>query len=133
VNCPLCNQEDEDIIFQNILFRVILINEIPGYIRIITQKHIKEFSDLEDKEIIQIMQSVKNIEKTMIKLLNPDKINIAEFGNMVPHLHFHIIPRYINDPWWPASTFCKKVRNFTYPEFNKNRYKKEIKACLENL
>jgi diadenosine tetraphosphate (Ap4A) HIT family hydrolase len=115
MSCPLCNPSNENIIFQNDFLRVISVDEIPGYIRIITQKHIKEFSDLSEKEAAEIMLLAKKIEKIMLNTLHPDKINIAMLGNMVPHLHIHIIPRFKNDPWWPGATFCPKVRDFTYP------------------
>ncbi len=130
MTCPLCNRENENIIFENELFRIILVDEIPGYIRVITQKHIKEFSELSDDEAVEIMITVKKIEKTMLEFLNPDKINIASLGNMVPHLHIHIIPRYQNDPWWPGATFCERKRNFNYPPFDENKYKEAIKNCL---
>ena len=115
MSCPLCNPVNENVIFQNDFLRVISVDEIPGYIRIITQKHIKEFSDLTDDEAAEIMLLAKKIEKLMINTLNPDKVNIAMLGNMVPHLHIHIIPRFVNDPWWPGATFCEKQRDFTYP------------------
>ena len=130
MNCPLCNPLNEEIIFKNDFFRVILVNEIPGYIRIITNKHIKEFSELSDKEAIELTLAIKKIEKVMLDFLKPDKINIATLGNMVPHLHFHIIPRYKNDPWWPEATFCKRKRDFKYPNFNKEKFKEEIKNCF---
>jgi len=115
MSCPLCSPENENIIFQNDFLRVVLVDEIPGYVRIITQKHVKELSDLSDEEAVKIMLLAKQIEKIMIKTLNPDKVNIAALGNMVPHLHIHIIPRFINDPWWPGATFCEKQREFKYP------------------
>ena len=129
MNCPLC-KANEDIIYEDSFLRVVLVDEIDGYIRVITQKHIKEFSELSDEEAITLSLTVKKIEKAMIKLLNPDKINIASLGNMVPHLHIHIIPRYINDPWWPGATFCDKKREFNYPPFDKEKYKEEIRNCL---
>ena len=113
--CPLCNPQNENIIFQNDFLRVILVDEIPGYIRIITQKHIKEFSDLSDGEACEIMLLAKKIEKILINTLHPDKVNIAMLANLVPHLHIHIIPRFKNDPWWPGATFCEKQREFDYP------------------
>ena len=128
--CPLCNPKNEEIIYKNDLFRVILVNEIPGYIRVITNKHIKEFSELNDKEAIDIMLAVKKIEKKMLEFLRPDKTNIASLGNMVPHLHIHIIPRYENDPWWPEATFCNKKRDFIYPPFDKEKYKEAIRNCF---
>jgi diadenosine tetraphosphate (Ap4A) HIT family hydrolase len=113
--CPLCNPENENIIIQDDFVRIILVDDIPGYIRIITQKHIKEFSELNDEEAIKLTLLTKQIEKIILKTLNPDKINIANLGNMVPHLHIHIIPRFVNDPWWPNATFCEKQREFNYP------------------
>jgi len=120
MSCPLCNPTNENVIFQNDFVRVILIDEIPGFIRVITQKHVKEFSDLSDEEAINLTLLVKKIEKIMINTLNPDKINIASLGNVVPHMHVHIIPRYKNDPWWEGATFCEKKRDFNYPTTTKD-------------
>ncbi len=131
--CPLCSFENENIIFKNSLFRIILVDEIPGYIRLITNKHIKEISELDDKELFLITKTIKEIEKIVIKIISPDKINIASLGNYVPHLHFHIIPRFKNDPWWPDSTFCNKKREFKYPKIDEFLLKDEIKKCLESL
>ena len=127
MSCPLCFPKNENIIYQNDFFRVILVDDIPGYIRVITNKHIKEFSDLSDEEATRLMLAVKKIEKAIIKTLNPDKVNIAMLGNMVPHLHVHIIPRFKNDPWWPNATFCEKVRDFNYPSFDLEKLIQEIK------
>jgi diadenosine tetraphosphate (Ap4A) HIT family hydrolase len=121
MDCPLCNPKNENIIYKNSFLRIILVDEIPGYIRIITQKHIKEFSELSDEEAIKLTLIIKNLEKGILKALKPDKINIATLGNMVPHLHIHMIPRYINDPWWPDATFCTKKREYIYPPFNEKK------------
>jgi diadenosine tetraphosphate (Ap4A) HIT family hydrolase len=115
MSCPLCHPVNENVIFQNDFFRIILVDEIPGYLRIITQKHVKEFSELTDEEAVELTLLTKKIEQIMIKTLRPDKINIASLGNMVPHLHIHVIPRFKNDPWWPNAVFCEKIRNSDYP------------------
>ena len=133
MSCPLCAGKDENVIFQNNFIRIVLVDDIPGYIRIITQKHIKEFSDLSDEEAVKLTLLIKKIEKILLKITKADKINIASLGNMVPHMHIHIIPRYVNDPWWPNSTFCEKIREFNYPDINFNSLKKEISACAKNL
>ena len=133
MSCPLCAGRDENVIFQNNFIKIVLVDDIPGYIRIITQKHIKEFSDLSDKEAVKLTLLIKKIEKILLKITKADKINIASLGNMVPHMHIHIIPRYINDPWWPNATFCEKIREFNYPGIDFNSLKKEISACAKNL
>ncbi len=34
------------------------------------------------------------------RTVKPDHINVAALGNLVPHLHWHIVPRYRSDPRW---------------------------------
>jgi diadenosine tetraphosphate (Ap4A) HIT family hydrolase len=41
-------------------------------------------------------------EGALIETLAPDHINIAILGNVVPHLHWIIVPRYRDDPRWGA-------------------------------
>ena len=81
------------------MFRLVLINDqkFPGYCRLETIEHIKELSDLEDRIQVELIKKIVHTEKVLRDLLNPDKINIASLGNMAPHLHWHIIPRYWND------------------------------------
>ena len=38
----------------------------------------------------------------MMQVLRPDHINVAILGNVVPHLHWLIVPRYRDDPRWEA-------------------------------
>ena len=37
----------------------------------------------------------------MRQVLNPTKINLASLGNMTPHLHWHVIPRFADDVNFP--------------------------------
>jgi diadenosine tetraphosphate (Ap4A) HIT family hydrolase len=42
--------------------------------------------------------------------MQPDKINLASLGNVVPHLHWHVIPRFVDDPHFPNPVWGVKVR-----------------------
>jgi diadenosine tetraphosphate (Ap4A) HIT family hydrolase len=130
MSCPLCLAQNENVIYKNELFRVILVDEIPGFTRIILNKHIAEFSDLSLDEAIEITKAIYKIEKAMIKHLRPDKVNIASLGNYVPHLHIHIIPRYKNDAWFPDSIWSQKHREYEYKTTQKQiqNYINEIKS-----
>lgn len=114
MSCPLCLAQNENVIYKNDLFRVILIDEIPGFTRIILNKHIAEFSDLSLDESLEISKAIYKIEKAMLKHIKPDKVNIASLGNYVPHLHIHIIPRYKDDAWFPDSIWSQKHREYEY-------------------
>lgn len=118
MSCPLCNPANEHLLYSNDLFRVILVNDIPGFLRIILNKHVKELSDLPKEEALLITKEIIRLEKALKKHIRPDKINVATLGNYVPHLHIHIIPRFINDPWWPDSIWLEKHRDYDYTFIN---------------
>jgi len=132
MSCPLCNSKNENIIYKNELFRVILVDDIPAFTRIILNRHIAEFSDLNLEESLEISKAIYKIEKAMLKHIKPDKVNIASLGNYVPHLHIHIIPRYKNDSWYPDSIWSEKKREYKY-QTTKNQidtYINELKFIL---
>ena len=83
--------------------------EIP-WLKIFTQKPIKEFSFCDDKTKLEIWRCLDIIEKEMLEYYNPTKINIASFGNYVPHVHFHIQARFEEDSYFPEPTWGTKQR-----------------------
>jgi len=98
------------IIYENKLIRVETEEfEIP-WLKIFTQKPIKEFSMCDKKTKHEILRSLDIIEKEMLEYYNPEKINIASFGNYVPHVHFHIQARFKEDSFFPEPTWGKKQR-----------------------
>lgn len=103
MSCVFCVEDGGQILFKNDLFRIVLIHDDSylGFIRIIANNHIKELTDLSDHENMQIYGTVMKIEKLIRKIINPTKINLASFGNMTPHVHWHIIPRFDNDLHFP--------------------------------
>jgi diadenosine tetraphosphate (Ap4A) HIT family hydrolase len=129
-NCPLCKKIDYPIIWENNLFRLVLINDqkFPGYCRLETIEHIKELSDLEDNIQVELIKKIIQIEKVLRDLLNPDKINIASLGNVTPHLHWHIIPRYRKDSHFPNSIWSEALRA-PLKEFNAYEEKSFINKC----
>jgi diadenosine tetraphosphate (Ap4A) HIT family hydrolase len=100
----------QNIIYQNRLVKVeIEPFEIP-WLKIFTIDSIKEFSQCSKELQLEILDIINLIEKQMIKYFNPTKINIASFGNYVPHVHFHIQARFENDSFFPEPTWGKKQR-----------------------
>lgn len=99
------------LIYENNLIKVEIEEfEIP-WLKIFTQKSIKEFSQCDQKTKLEILRVLDICEKEMLDYFNPDKINIASFGNYVPHVHFHIQARFINDSFFPEPTWGKKQRD----------------------
>lgn len=104
-SCALCAPAHEEQLWANQHFRVIAVSDTnyPGYVRVICNRHAAELTDLSEPEQADMMRLLIQIERLMRKMLSPDKINLASLGNQVPHLHWHVIPRWTNDPCFPGS------------------------------
>ncbi|RCS58727.1 HIT family protein [Parvibium lacunae] len=105
-DCPLCSQPGGELIWQNSQLRVVRVvdsfaQDHPAFTRVIWQAHVKEMTDLCPAEREQLMAVVWVVEQVQREVLQPTKVNVASFGNVVPHLHWHIIPRYEGDAHWP--------------------------------
>ena len=74
---------------------------------------------------------LETTEETMRDSLAPDKMNLAEFGNMVPHLHWHVIARWKDDGWYPECPWGTKQREVN-AEIIKMR-RKSAEAMLPKL
>lgn len=84
-------------------------SEIP-WLKIFTKEKLKEFSDCNKETKLEILRVLDIIEKEMISYFNPEKINIASFGNYLPHVHFHIMARFKEDSYFPEPMWGKKQR-----------------------
>lgn len=103
MGCELCNQSGGKLLWQDASCRVVLVEDAdyPGFCRVIWQQHIKEMTDLSTAEREHFMTTVFTVETVIRKVLQPDKINLASLGNLTPHLHWHVIPRYAHDKHFP--------------------------------
>ena len=112
MDCVLCHPQKESVVWKNKELRVIQVDDplFPGYFRVIWNKHIAEMSDLTDDERQLLEKVLLTVEKVVREQMQPDKINWAQFGNMVPHLHWHIIARYRDDSHFPESIWGLKQR-----------------------
>ena len=84
--------------------------DLPGFCRVIWNRHVAEMTDLSYGERDHIMTLVFAVEEAVRHVMNPDKVNIASLGNMVPHIHWHVIPRFKDDAFFPGSAWSKKTQ-----------------------
>ena len=98
------------LLYKNELIKIeIETSEIP-WLKIFTIKDIKEFSQCDEKTKKEIWKYLDIIEKEMLDYFKADKINIASFGNYVPHVHFHIMARFKEDSFFPEPMWGTKQR-----------------------
>ena len=109
--CELCIKPG-DVVYRHEKYRVILVDDenYPGFCRVIWNEHVKEMTDLSRADRIQLMDAVWRVEDAVRQVMRPDKINLASLGNMVPHLHWHVIPRYREDLHFPSPIWSQTQR-----------------------
>ncbi len=133
MTCELCNKNMSDVLWYDDRLFVLDVNDsqFPGYVRVIWREHITEMSLLSETDRSHLMKVLITVERTMRATMNPDKMNWAQFGNMVPHLHWHLIPRYQNDSHFPESLWGMKQRE-NNPKLLEAR-QAQAKVFLETL
>ncbi|MDP2834503.1 MAG: HIT family protein [Pseudomonadota bacterium] len=114
-HCPLCQVDAAEILWSDAFCRVIWVGDAdyPGFCRVILNAHVKEMTDLPPAERQRLMGVVFAVEAALREVARPDKINLASLGNLVPHVHWHVIPRWADDPNFPDSIWSAARREKT--------------------
>jgi diadenosine tetraphosphate (Ap4A) HIT family hydrolase len=138
-NCVLCKDdlkpEEGELIWRGDDCRVILVNDpdLPGFCRVIWNRHIAEMSDLTYGEREHVMSLVFVVEEAVRHVMHPDKVNLAALGNMVPHIHWHIIPRYQDDAFFPGSAWSVRTQGLPQSSLEARRgLAKQLPAAIRS-
>jgi len=120
------------IIYENASIKIeIEESEIP-WLKIFTQTAYKEMSDVPTSIRMEIYELLHKIEKEMLSYYNPTKINIASFGNYMPHVHWHIMARFEKDSYYPEPMWGTKQRDSNLNLPSSNIFFLQLKKVLHN-
>ncbi len=110
--CALCAENGGALVWRGERLRVIRAQEVefPAFYRVVWNAHVAEFSDLTAADRVHCMEAVTLVEQALRQHLAPTKVNIAALGNMVPHLHWHVIARFDWDSHFPAPVWATAQR-----------------------
>ncbi|MGI4720444.1 MAG: HIT family protein [Janthinobacterium lividum] len=109
--CELC-ELSAPTVWQGEKFSVIVVDDAnyPGFCRVILRDHVREMSDLSNEDRLLVNEAVYQVELAVREVMQPLKVNVASLGNVVPHLHWHVIPRYADDAHFPAPVWAAATR-----------------------
>lgn len=115
MDCELCAKPGGDLLWEDASCRVIRVEDgagtaFPGFCRVVWREHVAEMSDLAPAEARHVMDIVLATERALRRTVQPYKINLASLGNMVPHLHWHVVPRWKDDSHFPAPIWTEPQR-----------------------
>ncbi len=110
--CELCQQDGGMLVLRTDKLRVIRVADAdyPGFYRVIWNDHVAEFTDLVPADRSHLMQAVAKVETIVRAALQPTKVNLATLGNVVPHLHWHVIARFADDRHFPQPIWGQPQR-----------------------
>jgi diadenosine tetraphosphate (Ap4A) HIT family hydrolase len=122
-DCELCREDGGVLVARNDLLRVVLVEDphLPGFVRVVLNAHVREMTDLDPAARARLMQAVFAVESVQRAVIAPLKINLASLGNAVPHVHWHVIPRFADDPFYPQPIWGTRQRDTPEPALQARR------------
>jgi diadenosine tetraphosphate (Ap4A) HIT family hydrolase len=91
--------------------------------------HDVELYNLPDEELLAYMKDVTHILKAMKAVFDPAKINYGAYSDKLPHLHFHLIPKYVDGPDY-GSVFAMNPQSKYLTD---DEYEEMVKKIKEKL
>jgi diadenosine tetraphosphate (Ap4A) HIT family hydrolase len=96
--------DDSDLRVAELEHSFVVLNRdqyFPGYTLLFTKQHVTEMFHLDRAVRSGLMEEVSRVAEALFTLFQPEKINYELLGNMVPHIHWHLVPRHSCEPLWP--------------------------------
>jgi diadenosine tetraphosphate (Ap4A) HIT family hydrolase len=107
-----------------------------GYcILIYDVKHTIAPDQLTETEWSRFTTDVHRAVKALRAVCSPDHMNVECLGNTVPHLHWHLIPRYRNDPRWSGPIWTDSIDDLhrvELPSAERSELMALLRACFDN-
>lgn len=92
--------------------------------------HMEELYQLADKERKTFLEDMSKVARGLSEVFRPDKMNYELLGNGMPHLHWHLIPRYKTDPFWGRPIWAGSRRR---KRLSREEYDSVVKSLREAL
>lgn len=107
-DCPLCaprpDETDGMALIRRLQVSSLYLNKSQTYrgacILVYDTAHRTRIDELSSGEWQALSSDLYRAQSAIVRVVTPDHVNTESLGNVVPHLHFHIVPRYANDVRW---------------------------------
>ena len=104
-----------------------------GYTFLTLKWHEEELYGLADKDRKQFLEDMSLVASALSKAFNPDKMNYELLGNSMPHLHWHLVPRYTSDPMWGRPIWAGNRRRKRLNAEGYELLTGKVEAAISNL
>ena len=96
-------------------------------------RHATRPDELSSEEWLQFCADLYVAQHAVTRTVAPDHINGVSLGNVIPHLHWHIIPRYRNDPRWGAPIWLTRSREMPDTRLEANEHLRLLQSLRQAL
>ena len=86
-----------------------------GRVVVAHKKHVGDLTELSEEEWAAYFSDIARVSRALQELFQPQKINYGAYGETGHHLHFHLVPKYIEEYEWgtvfamnPERTYCSQ-------------------------
>ncbi|MBK6940023.1 MAG: HIT domain-containing protein [Planctomycetes bacterium] len=113
MDCVFCSTSGGQVVHAEADARIVWPHEAehPALLRVVTTAHVRELTDLAPAVRQRVFTLVCAAESALRSVVAPAKINVASLGNVVPHVHWHVVPRYVDDAYFPQPIWASKLRD----------------------
>ena len=130
-DCPMCSrwEKEPDLQIIELPHSYVTLNRdqfFPGYTLLFTKDHVTELFHLDSTMRNALMEEVSMVAEALFTIFKPTKINYELLGNMVPHIHWHIVPRFSSEALWPRPIWAEQHKERFLPS-------NEQQHCIETI
>ncbi len=104
-HCPICRDQEppgDTVIIRETEFSWLEAHPrvcLPGTCCVLAKTHAVELDDLSEADLLGFMKDLQTAARALKQVTGAVKINYEIHGNTVPHLHLHLFPRTVGDPF----------------------------------
>jgi len=124
MGCPYCEllrkQNDDGTYITKLKYGVLYLHRsqlFRGRCIYVLNRHIEDFTELKNRDFSAFNIELLGIARALKIILHPSLINVAILGNKIRHLHWHLIPRYKEDPNWGNPPWPSKNKILTRDQY----------------
>jgi diadenosine tetraphosphate (Ap4A) HIT family hydrolase len=131
--CPICRAGRPNGIVAELSAAFLTAEEtapMRGYCCLVLKRHAVELSDLSSGEAAALMHDARRVARLVLQLTGAVKLNYEIHGNTIPHLHWHIYPRYRGDPFEGGPVDPREIAAAPYAPGEFEAYVRDLQAGL---
>jgi diadenosine tetraphosphate (Ap4A) HIT family hydrolase len=101
-----------------------------GYSFVTLKWHSEELYQLSDTDRRRFFEDMSRVARALSEVFRPDKMNYELLGNGMPHLHWHLVPRYMDDPFWGRPIWSGSRRQ---KRLSRESYEQTVTSIKSNM